>query len=852
MISFDFDQASKHIQNLFPEPWPGGIIIEARSEPSKTQGFIKFSHLLQSPYDFERIPEQTIRSLLLQNCNFYFTVGYVDGRKDGKHGYFKRTKENITHVQVLYADVDDINLEQAEQIEAACPVTPTGYVRSGGGYHFYWLLHAPLDAQDKRLKEALNRLEAWTGGDRIGKVNQILGLPGSSKFKPWKYDEPRSIYIQKWTRQNVYDIDDILKHKVSAKEIRLPLDFVEGHIVKGIPFSDGDRSTRDYGIMKELIRASHTREEILAIFKNDSFLCSEKVLGPNGDGYFNYTYTKALSEVKTTGDGIGVTDNGMLVIRKTVDAKGNISEDIISNFAIIPQELHVYEDESFGLIVTVICGDMRRRINVNGKVLSNSMNFRSHAGIPGLAWMGTEKDFQQYVGYVRTQITNDKKFPATMISGWYKGKVITDDYQLGPKKAGEIRYWNKGSAPKVVLSKEDSMNFHEFMKEVYEHLRLLNTPRVAFHSFGWFASALLSPIIREALNRQFPILCLSGEPGSGKTTTAITLNKALCGVVSDYTYQGSHAALRRVFSSTNCFPIFMDEYEASSKSNEIDAYLRYAWQMGTVPRCSHSNFDAIDDLPLIAPIVVGTITSITDEALRDRMLYIRIRTSDRPKDPKGINFFRMIPPGYFARNWFKEDKKEIIKCIKHCIAAYELQYPESTDRQAIAEGVALGTLQYCNKKYWEGKWDWKTARNAEIEEIISTQKDTPESMIDACIAFMLRNPGISNIFPDKDWQRDLQAFAPKDILYLHQAQFYAKAPIIAKMLQFPPYIGKKWLQERLQDMLHQGKILRTSHTKRLAGAGVSCVYIDLGQFPATKEAVEEVMQDRGVLNFKLQ
>lgn len=850
-MHFDFDQAIKHIQNLFPEPWPGGVIIEAVVEKEKSgkgPRHIKFSHLLQGPQDFERIPEQHIRGLLFQDCNFYFSCGFVDGRKDGKHGYFKRTKENIVGISFLWADVDDIDLEQAEAIEGACPCPPTGYVRSGGGYHFYWLLHGVIDAADPRIIEALKRLEAWTGGDRIAKTSQILGLPGSVKFKPWKYDEPRAIYVQKWTHKLRYDIDDILKHRITAKELRLPFDFVTAHIVNGTPFSDGDRSTRDYAIMKELIKAKHSREEILAVFQNDLFACSEKILEHNGEGYFNYTYTKALSEVKTTGDGIGVTDNGKVVILKKVDGKGNVSEDIISNFAIVPQELHVYEDDTFGLIVTVICGDMRRKINVNARVLASSISFRSIAGIPGLAWMGTEKEFQQYIGYVRTQITEDKKFPATMICGWFKNKVVTTDYQLG-KKGVEVRYWNKGSSPKVILSKED-LNFHEFMQEVYEHLRVLNTSRVAFHSFGWFAAALLAPQIRTALNRQFPILCLSGEPGSGKTTTAITLNKALCGVVSDYTYQGSHAALRRVFSSTNCFPIFMDEYEASSRSTEIDAYLRYAWQMGTVPRCSHSNWDAIDDLPLVAPICIGTITSITDEALRDRMLYIRVRTSDRPKDPKGINFFRMVPPGYFARNWFREDKKDIVKQIKHCIAAYELQYPDSTDRQAIAEGVSLGVLQYCNKKYWNNKWDWKTANNAEMEEIISTQKETPESMIDAIMAFMLRNPGISNIFPDKDWRYDIETYPGKEVMYLHQSQFRDKAPHVAKMLQFPPYIGKKWLTERFQDMLHQGKVIRTSAVKRLNGAGVSCLWLDLAYLPATKEAVGEILQDRGVLSFK--
>ena len=167
---YDVNQALTHIQNLFPEPWPGHVILIISKTKEKEHRQLRATYCLDKPSDLMEIPQHMWDLYMLDGCDFYFCCGYTDGGKSGHNFSYK--KENIRGNCFLWVDVDDITLAQAKEIAADIPCKPTGYVRSGGGYHFYWVLNQFHDKEDKRVVEALKRLEKWTGGDRIAKTHR--------------------------------------------------------------------------------------------------------------------------------------------------------------------------------------------------------------------------------------------------------------------------------------------------------------------------------------------------------------------------------------------------------------------------------------------------------------------------------------------------------------------------------------------------------------------------------------------------------------------------------------------------------------------------------------------------------
>jgi len=95
---------------------------------------------------------------------------------------------------------------------------------------------------------------------------------------------------------------------------------------------------------------------------------------------------------------------------------------------------------------------------------------------------------------------------------------------------------------------------------VWQHLWQIGDPQKIALVFGWAAATMWTPLIREAMNRQFPILHLWGRHGSGKTTDMQIILTALWGGTAQNYAVDKEFGLLRMMSQSATVPVWVDEY----------------------------------------------------------------------------------------------------------------------------------------------------------------------------------------------------------------------------------------------------------------------------------------------------
>lgn len=129
--------------------------------------------------------------------------------------YVKAQNAYIAAINGLFAEVDakDFPSKQAAlaHVDRFDP-QPSDVIDSGGGYHCYWRLSAPLVIDDEAQRERAQSIQAgwvrYVGGDEGAKdLARVLRVPGTLNTK---YNPPRPV---EWVRSDpsiVYDLDELV------------------------------------------------------------------------------------------------------------------------------------------------------------------------------------------------------------------------------------------------------------------------------------------------------------------------------------------------------------------------------------------------------------------------------------------------------------------------------------------------------------------------------------------------------------------------------------------------------------------------------------------------------------------
>ena len=305
----------------------------------------------------------------------------------------------------------------------------------------------------------------------------------------------------------------------------------------------------------------------------------------------------------------------------------------ISSFRIQPTERIALEDEQ------IIVGDV---ITDQGKVF-HGVQFRARAwnsrrsliqSFPNadMQWTGTDDNVQGVLQLLSRYDVPIRQSTHTLgyLTTPDGARWVSSERVFGPDgdiNDSEIVFLPNGSTfpGRVRYPEMPFVDLWEHARSVLPELLLLNEPRVILPMLGWFFAAPLKPRLIHHL-KHFPILCVWGTQGSGKTSLISQVFWRLFGVTQSdpYSVTESEFALIKLLSSTNSVPVCLDEYKPGDMSRRrLDTLHRLIRRIysGETEERGRRNLDVIA-FHLQAPLCISGEARPEDPAIVDRMVSV--------------------------------------------------------------------------------------------------------------------------------------------------------------------------------------------------------------------------------------
>ena len=190
---------------------------------------------------------------------------------------------------------------------------------------------------------------------------------------------------------------------------------------------------------------------------------------------------------------------------------------------------------------------------------------------------------------------------------------------------------------------------------VLPRLLEINLPEVVLPILGWFFAAPLKPRIHKALGH-FPILCIWGTQGSGKSSLVMEVFWPLLGIRSAEPFSATETefALLKLLSSTNAVPVFIDEYKPFDmprhRRNTLHRYMRrlYTGEAESRGRADQT----VTSYRLHAPLCLAGETRPIESALVERIVTANPSKDTLPEHPQMVRAFaklKTVDLGLLAR-----------------------------------------------------------------------------------------------------------------------------------------------------------------------------------------------------------
>lgn len=213
----------------------------------------------------------------------------------------KAAKSEIAALAFLHADLDprdgcDLNAERyriKKQIDEFW-IRPNLIIDSGGGYQLFWRLREPVHVNGniEHLESYSRRIAALLGSDHCWNIDRLMRLPGTINLpdarKRSKGRRPAFANVIRFD-EGAYaleDFDALLDGAVGAQaqssraqpeitvdDLHVSSD-IKRLIREGKP--KGHRSGAIYGVIRAMVHAGHSDEEVIAVMMNPDYGISEK------------------------------------------------------------------------------------------------------------------------------------------------------------------------------------------------------------------------------------------------------------------------------------------------------------------------------------------------------------------------------------------------------------------------------------------------------------------------------------------------------------------------------------------------------------------------------------------------
>jgi len=315
---------------------------------------------------------------------------------------------------------------------------------------------------------------------------------------------------------------------------------------------------------------------------------------------------------------------------------GEMRTDKISSFIIKPKS-RLWIDDYEAVSTDLLTANGKTYAAIFERQHWNELNaFMSRLPSIDLVWQGKLPEVQAVMGIVNSYAVPTQK--GTRQIGWYNAGTEAEPNLIWVAKDININKDGFLSPPKVLycpypgeMEIENAINFQDTddarlqkLKALAKELVLVNEPNAILPIIGWFFAV---PFKRHFLNHpnyhHFPHLNVWGTRGSGKTETVKLLWRIL-GYTGKEIPSASQTrfALLRMFTSTNSYPICLDEYKPydmkAGSPEAVGHFLRLSYD-GKVDARGRPD-QSIVSYRLVAPACLIGESPIEESAMLERII----------------------------------------------------------------------------------------------------------------------------------------------------------------------------------------------------------------------------------------
>lgn len=188
----------------------------------------------------------------------------------------------------------------------------------------------------------------------------------------------------------------------------------------------------------------------------------------------------------------------------------------------------------------------------------------------------------QYIAYLAEQNVHKP----TRVKASYYGVFDVDKTPtlVLPGKEHPRYAWISSGAdtvadPEIMLRKISTGEKKEYLEKFMEHYPHYHEERFIWPTLGWFASSFIQAFLRHRI-QGFPVLMISGLPGSGKSTLVREILAPQFGAKQPKAFhEVTRYARSRILTANNLFPAIIDEFRDNNEqqTKELSSIINSLW-----------------------------------------------------------------------------------------------------------------------------------------------------------------------------------------------------------------------------------------------------------------------------------
>lgn len=312
---------------------------------------------------------------------------------------------------------------------------------------------------------------------------------------------------------------------------------------------------------------------------------------------------------------------------------GDFVQVRLSNFVLVPKRfIQLEHGRQYCCDIYTAHKHVHRDVILPPRVFRSTRDFRTavqeHAA---LSWAGSDNNVQGVVELL--SMADVPIHQGVELVGYINAKegprfVLPDNRVIGADGTchdTELIYAALESPPIAKRLKMDGADMPEetiakLARRVMPKICSLNEPSIIASLIGWFWASCVAPQVRSVL-RHFPIYCMHGTQGSGKTTLVRDIFWPCVGVVGEpFSCGDTPFATLRNMSSTSSVALVYDEYRGltTKEKERFDRKLREIYVGGEDLRGRADQ--RVNRYRLLAPLVIIGESQPEDPAIFERII----------------------------------------------------------------------------------------------------------------------------------------------------------------------------------------------------------------------------------------